>query len=209
MADGKTNVWVIDDDDGMRKSLRLMLADAGHEVRVAAAPHEFFEAYKPSRAECLILDLNLPEMNGLQLIAELRSQGIHIPVIMLTGYGSVPQAVRAMKLGVVDFLEKPAERDLLLQRVRQALQQSTQTQAQLGELYGIQQRIALLTPRERELLDMIVSGKSNKQIAAELYISEKTVANHRARLMEKMEALNAADLARMVVAARDYRQVAG
>lgn len=201
MADGRPHVWVIDDDEAMRRSLRFMLDHAGLDVRTAASAEEFFDTWEPSRAGCLVVDLQLPEATGLQLVERLREMGAQVPVVILSGHGTIPSAVEAMRLGAIDFLEKPVSRDVLLDRVRRGIAVAAEQQRRWNEAALVRDRVASLTGRERDLLDLIVRGRSNKQIAAELHIAEKTVANHRARLMEKMQALNAADLVRMVVEA--------
>jgi FixJ family two-component response regulator len=201
MAAARPLIWVVDDDDAMRRSLRFMLDHAGYDVKTAESAEAFFEAWKPGALACLIVDLQLPRANGLELVEQLRATGAQTPVIMLSGHGTIPSAVEAMRLGALDFMEKPVARDRMLERVRQCVAQAEQKQQEWNELAKVRERLATLTPRERELLDLIVAGRSNKQIAGDLHIAEKTVANHRARLMEKMGALNAADLARMVVAA--------
>lgn len=198
-------VWVVDDDEAMRQSLRYLLYDAGLVVRTAASAEAFLDEYEPAQHECVVLDLRLPEIDGLELIRRMRQRNMEIPVVMLSGYGTVRSAVSAMHLGVVDFLEKPVGREILLDRINQALRDAAEARRRAREASTIQDRLATLTQRERELLDRIITGLGNKQIARELHIAEKTVANHRARLMDKMNAVNAADLVRMVMKSREER----
>jgi two-component system, LuxR family, response regulator FixJ len=203
MEAARPTIWIVDDDPAMRKSLRFLFAEAGYASQSCESPRAFLDEFKPDAPGCLILDLQMTDSNGLELARELRRQGVEIPIIVLSGHATVRHAVEAMRLGAVDVLEKPAPRDLLLQRVAEALERDAEQRRRGGEAAAARVRLRTLTPRERELLDLIVAGRSNKQIGAELHIAEKTVANHRARLMEKMRAVNAADLVRMVLAARE------
>ncbi len=200
-SQGVETVWIVDDDEGMRRSLRLMFIQAGFRVRAYPGATEFLDEFERGVADCLILDLDMPEVDGLTLAKRLRDQGADLPIIMLSGHGTIRSAVRAMQLGAMDFLEKPADPEALIRRVADTLRRDAADRERRQEAEQVRRRLDLLTPRERELLELIVEGLANKQIALRLNIAEKTVANHRARLMEKMGAVNAADLARMVVEA--------
>lgn len=201
MPEAPPVVWVIDDDDAMRKSLRFMLDDAGFTVHTMPTARSFLDAYRPAEHECVIADLRLPELDGLELVRELRARGMDVPVVMLSGHATVRSAVSAMHLGVVDFLEKPVGRGVLLGRVAEAVRLSGPTRQQSREAAAVRGKLATLSPRERELLGLVVEGHTSKQIARHVHLAEKTVANNRARLMEKMGAVNAADLVRMAVMA--------
>lgn len=201
MLDRPSVIWLVDDDDALRRSLAFTLESAGGKVRPFANPAEFLEAYEPHEAECLVLDLQMPGMNGLDVVRRLRAEGYVIPVIIITAHGDIPSTVAAMRLGALDFLEKPVDRQALIERVAEAMRLSEGQQHKRDAQAQIRARIDALSRRERELLELIIAGRSNKQIAMELHIAEKTVANHRARLMDKMQAGNAADLVRMVMEA--------
>jgi RNA polymerase sigma factor (sigma-70 family) len=194
-------VFVVDDDAGVRKSICMALEAAQLAVRPYASAEDFLADYKnglPTGAGgCLVLDLSMPGMSGLELLRHLRSQGMHLPVLIVSGTGTVPKAIEAMKLGVVDFLEKPADHRVVVQKVQEALAKDTMQRTSAAEIEAVRQRFAALTERERELLKLVINGRSNKQIAQDMGISIKTVANHRAHLMEKTGALNAADLTRI------------
>jgi FixJ family two-component response regulator len=197
---GEQTVFVVDDDEGVRRSLQLVLASVSLRARTFASAEEFERGYAgEEELGCVILDLRMPGMSGLELLARLRSRGAEVPVIILTGEGEVQTVVRSMKLGATDYLEKPADPAALVARVREALCMAgarRQGQAARG---AARLRLARLTARERELLDLVVNGFSNKQIAAKLGLSIKTVANHRAHLIAKMEAVNTADLVRVTM----------
>ena len=167
-------------------------------VRPFASAEEFLAEYKQGVSPgCLVLDLSMPGMSGLELLRHLRSQGVHLPVLIVSGTGTVPKAIEAMKLGVIDFMEKPADHRVVVQKVQEALAKDAMNRSSAAEIDSVRQRFAALTERERELLKLVINGRSNKQIAQDMGISIKTVANHRAHLMEKTGALNAADLTRI------------
>jgi two-component system response regulator FixJ len=199
MLDQSALVWLVDDDDALRRSLAFTLEQAGAKVRLFSSPVDFLDEYEPVEEECLVLDLQMPQMSGLELATELRRRGYVIPIVMISAHGDIPSTVQAMRLGAIDFLEKPLRREALLSRVKEAVARSAGQQQKRDEHAAIRQRLNGLSRRERELLELIVAGKANKQIAADLHIAEKTVANHRARLMDKTGATNAADLVRMVM----------
>jgi two-component system, LuxR family, response regulator FixJ len=195
----KPTVFVVDDDPGLRRSTAVLLdsADLAFEAFDSAAA--FLEEYRADRPGCLVLDLHMPGMSGIDLVERLRGEGSHLPILVVSGTGTIPLAVRGMKLGVLDFLVKPVEPDLLVSKIQTALELDARQRTNAAALDAIRRRLAALTPRERELLRLLVSGMANKTIAGELGISIKTVENHRASLMEKTGANNAADLVRMAM----------
>jgi two-component system response regulator FixJ len=194
-------VFVVDDDQAVRDSLCWLIEAAGLNVKAFNSAQEFLAVYDPQWAGCLVLDVRLPGMSGLELQRELVQRQITLPIIIITGHGDVSTAVRAMKAGAVDFIEKPFSDELLIQRVRDALEKDAQNRQVTADRNNIQQRIALLTPREKQVLELVVQGKLNKQIAADLHLSQKTVEAHRANLMSKMQATNVADLVKQAMGA--------
>lgn len=191
-------VFVIDDDKAVRHFLRGLIASVNLRVEAFTSAQEFLAAYRSSLPGCLLLDIRMPGMSGLELQQELSVRGIDLPVIVLTGHGNVQVAVHAMKAGAVDFIEKPFNNELLLDRVQQAVAKSVDTYENRIKRDEILNRRKLLTPRERQVLDLVVAGESNKGIARHLHISEKTVEIHRAHVMGKMQAKSLADLVKMV-----------
>jgi two-component system, LuxR family, response regulator FixJ len=192
-----TMVHIIDDDPGVRKSLRLVMESASLAATVYASGEEFLDAVDPKQPGCMVLDLRMPGISGIEVLQRLRAAHNEIPAIIISGHADVPAAVRSMKLGAIDLLQKPFEPRALLEAVHGAIKSSMELQQRRSEEANVRQQLERLTPRELELLKLVVAGKPNKLIAAELKISIKTVANHRANLMAKTGALNAADLARM------------
>ncbi len=190
-------VFVVDDDADVRKSLRWLLESVSLSVETFSTAHEFLEEFDPERPGCLVVDVRLPGLSGLELQERLAAAGATLPTIVITGHGDVPMAVRAMKGGAIDFLEKPFSDQLLLDRVQQAIRLDGEVRRQRRRQGEVAARMGLLTPREREVLERVVQGKSNKVMAAELDISTKTVEAVRARLMRKMQADSVADLVRM------------
>lgn len=196
-------VYVVDDDDAVREGLELVIAGAGLRVETYGAAEEFLERYPAHQPGCLVLDIEMPGISGLELQERLTAEGITLPIIILTGHGDVPGAVRALKKGAVDFLEKPFRSEALLGRIRQALERDAEIRRESERRASITERLARLTPREREILDMVVTGKPNKVIGIELGISERTVELHRSRIMKKMEARTLPDLMRLTLPARN------
>ncbi len=191
-------VFVVDDDQAVRRFLCGLIASVDLRVEAYASAREFLDAYEPGQPGCLLLDIRMPGMSGLELQKELAERAIDLPVIILTGHGDVQVAVHAMKAGAVDFIEKPFNNELLLDRIQKAVAEGVEadsTRARQDEIMG---RVELLTPRERQVLDMVVAGETNKGVARRLDISDKTVEIHRARVMEKMQAKSLADLVKMV-----------
>lgn len=192
-------VFVVDDDDAMRNSLEWLIETEGHRVETFGSAQAFLDAYYPGRSGCLLLDVRMPGMSGLELQEHLRQQQIRIPVVIITGHGDVPMAVKAMKAGALDFIEKPFDDDTLLATIQRALEIDASQRLQQAGRAEYATRLAQLTPREHEVMLMVTDGKSNKEIANELGVSAKTVEAHRARVMEKMEAHSLAELVRMVL----------
>jgi two-component system response regulator FixJ len=195
-------VYIVDDDQATRKSLRWLVETLGVPVQTFHCAVSFLDAYDASMPGCLVLDMMMPGMNGLELQRTLIERGIEIPVIVLTGYADVPTAVRALKNGAVEFLEKPFNDDVLLEQIRKALALDTRRRSERGSLEIVRERMARLTRRESEILELVVEGLSSKEIAGRLVVSFKTVEAHRAKVMRKMEAESVAQLVRMVVSAR-------
>lgn len=192
-------VFVVDDDAAVCDSLRFLIESVGLQVRTFSSADEFLAAYTPDQPGCLVLDIRMPGMSGLELQEQLAKRGYTLPVIIITAHGDVPSAVRAMHAGAVDFMSKPFNDQSLLDRVHQALAKDAQTRRDAAVRAAIAAKVALLTPREREVMDLVVSGMSNKGIAAQLQLSAKTVETHRARVMEKMEAGSVAELVHMAL----------
>jgi len=190
-------IHVVDDDPSMRTALLLLLGEVGFEVRGYSSTGEFLLQPLPDRPGCLLLDVRLPGPSGLELQAALQRQGIMLPIVFLTGHGNVDSSVRAMKAGAVDFLTKPVKRDILLDAVQRALARDATQRAAREEAERVQTRFASLTPRQREVFDLIVAGKLNKQIADELGIAERTVKREREQVMAKLDANSAVDLGRL------------
>lgn len=197
----KATVFVVDDDQAMRNSLKWLIESVGMNVEVFGSADEFIRSYYPGRAGCLLLDVRMPGMSGLELQEYFVEQQIRIPVIIITGHGDVPMAVRAMKVGAVDFIEKPFNDELLLDSIRNALMIDVEQRSVQAERSEIAARLAELTPREHQVMEMVTNGRANKEIALALGVSAKTVEAHRARVMEKMQASSLADLVKMAIAA--------
>jgi two-component system response regulator FixJ len=191
-------VFVVDDDRAVRDGLRQLLQAVGLRVQTYASAPDFLAAYQPDTPGCLVLDIRMPGMGGLDLQAQLVQEGVQLPIIFLTGHGDVPAAVRALKAGAMDFLQKPVNSQSLLDLVQQAIRRDAETRATFAEQAEITGRLQTLTAREREVLDMMVAGKANKVIAFELAISERTVEFHRGKIMKKMGTRSLAELVNMV-----------
>jgi FixJ family two-component response regulator len=192
-------VFVVDDDEGVRNSLRFLLKSIGLATRTLASAGEFLESYQPSQPGCLVLDVRMPGMSGLELQQQLNLRGAVIPVIFITGHGDIPMAVETMQQGAFDFLQKPFRDQDLIDRIQRALERDARCRAALDEHARIRARLDSLTPREREVLALMTRGKPNKIMAAELGVSQRTVEIHRARVMEKSRAASLAQLVRMVM----------
>lgn len=193
----KGTVFVVDDDEAMRNSLRWLIESAELQVETFDSAQAFLDGYYPGRSGCLLLDVRMPGMNGLELQSQLWSRDITLPVIVITGHGDVAMAVKAMKAGALDFIEKPFNDETLLDSIQRALMTDVELRESRATRAEIAARMAHLTRREHEVMEMVTAGKSNKEIAADLDVSSKTVEAHRARVMEKMEARSLAELVRM------------
>jgi len=193
---GEPVVYLLDDEPEMRKALTRLLRAQGLTVRSFASARELFAQAPPSGPACLVLDVAMPEMDGLQVQERLRERGIDLPIVFLTGRGDIPMSVRALKAGAEDFLTKPVDGADLLRAIRAALQRGADRRAKSDDLTALRERLALLTPREREVLGHVIAGKLNKQIAVALGTGEQNVKVHRGRLMRKLGLKSVADLVR-------------
>jgi FixJ family two-component response regulator len=198
-------VFIVDDDSTLRESLSWLLQSMRMPVRAFGSAREFLSTCDASQAGCVLLDVRMPEISGLQLQQMMGARGMRLPVIFITGHGDVAMAVRAMKAGACDFLEKPFNDQLLLERVQQCIALDADLRRKAAEHQRIAERAGSLTHRESEVLDGVLAGRSNKQIAADLGISVKTVEVHRAHVMEKMQAATVGQLAAQCVLAGLYR----
>ncbi len=195
----RPTIFIVDDDAAVRDALKLLLRSVGQAVETYSSAQEFLDAYSEDRPGCLVLDIRMPGMSGLELQQRLNEKHSILPIIFITGHGDVPMAVEAMQAGAVDFIQKPFRDQDLIDRINQALEKDSANRAALGERNDIRRRLETLTPREREVLDLVVHGKANKVIAGDLKLSQRTVEIHRARVMEKMQASSLAHLVRMVL----------
>lgn len=198
---GNQTIYVIDDDASVRRSLKRLLRSSGYQVEGFASGAEFLERQRAAGAGCVLLDVRMPGISGPELFERMSRGGESLPVIFLTGHGDVPTSVHAMKGGAVDFLLKPVDAESLLRAVEEAIRRHASALARVAEDSSIRTRLARLSPREREVLEHVTRGEPNKNIAAQLGISEKTVKVHRHRVMEKMEAGSLAELVRLADAA--------
>ena len=189
-------VFILDDEPGMLKALTRLLKAEGFTAHAFNSAKSFLESYQPDVLSCLVLDVAMPELNGLDLQQRLTHAGILLPIVFLTGHGDIPMSVQAIKAGAVDFLTKPVNDADLLRAVRAALQRAAEQHERTSEMAKLQERLASLTPREREVIEHVVAGQLNKQIAGDLGTGEHTIKVHRARVMEKMGVESLADLVR-------------
>ncbi|WP_295442442.1 response regulator transcription factor [uncultured Thiodictyon sp.] len=194
-------VYVVDDDQAMRTSLQWLIESTGMRVMTFESADAFLAGYYPGRAGCLLVDVRMPGMSGLELQAYLAREGYRLPVIIITGHGDVAMAVKAMKAGAMDFIEKPFHDEDLLRSINKALEQDQRQRLDRAARAQLLERLADLTPREHEVMGMVTDGKSNREIAAALGVTPKTVEAHRARVMEKMRADSLAELVRMALIA--------
>jgi FixJ family two-component response regulator len=190
-------VFIVDDDISVRESLELLIRDQKWKPEMFASAKEFLDRPRKPVPSCLVLDLSLPGLNGLELQKQLALEHSDMPIIFISGYGDVPKSVQAMKAGALEFLTKPIDDDALVSAIRNALQRSTQALEQSAEIHKLRERYESLTARERQVMALVVSGLLNKQVAFELSISEITVKAHRAQVMQKMQAESFAELVRM------------
>lgn len=192
-------VFVVDDDPAFCQSLRLLLHSAGLRVEDYASAEGFLDAARVEHPGCLLLDVRMPGWSGLELQAHLNAKAIRIPIIFITGHGDIPMAVRAVKAGAVDFIEKPFDDDMLLSRIHRALERDAKRRQRESVRSASRRRFARLTPREREVMESVATGRSNKQIAGELGISHRTVEIYRARVMDKLGVKSLYELIRVVM----------
>lgn len=195
-------VFIVDDNKGMRSSLRWLLESVGLDCETFASAEAFLEAGVGARSGCIVLDIRMPGMSGLELQERLASEGIRMPVIIVTAHGDVPTAVRAMKSGAVDFLEKPFSDQLLLERIHHCLRLDAEQRKKRGVAGEVVARMDSLTPRERQVLDLVVEGKTTKETARLLDISPKTVEIYRSKLLRKMDAASVVELVNLIHTAR-------
>ena len=195
--DAEAMVFVIDDDKSIREALHSLIRSVGLRVATFASAHEFLQSERPDVPACLILDVRMPGLSGLDLQRDLTEANIHIPIIFITGHGDIPMSVRAMKAGAVEFLTKPFRDQDLLDAIQQALDRDRRARSQQADSADLRNRFHSLTPRETEVFELVVKGLLNKQIALQLGTSEITIKLHRRQVMEKMQADSLADLVRM------------
>ena len=196
MTEKKAVVYVVDDDPSVRKALERLLRSADYDAKTFASAPEFLDFTCPDTPGCLILDIKMPRLSGLELQDRLSEKGISLPIIFITGHGTVPASVRAFKAGAMDFLQKPFKERELLDAVSRAIEKHRRLRREQKEIKALHARLETLTPREREVFSLVASGLLNKQVAFELGITEKTIKVHRARVMQKMGARSLADLVR-------------
>jgi FixJ family two-component response regulator len=201
MAFGEATVFIVDDDDAVRDSLGLLMKSVGLKARVFDSAESFLENYKPADTGCLVLDIRMPGMSGIELQRELSNRKWDLPIIFITAHGDIPMAVEAVRNGALDFVQKPFDDKELVGKIEKALSESQQRQEDDLERAEIRRRASTLTAREQEVMSQVVQGKANKVIAGDLGVSQRTVEIHRARVMEKMQAGSLAHLVRMVLIA--------
>lgn len=197
-------VFIVDDDLAVREALQLLLESVGLESLAFSSAKAFLDQFDPSRPGCILLDVRMPHMSGLDLQAKLAQEPLHPPIIIITGHGDVPMAVRAVQAGAVDFIEKPFNNQLLLDSTYRAIEQDASQRGEALRKADILSRYESLTPREREVLERVAAGKLNKVIANEMNISQSTVEAHRSKVMEKMQAKSLSELMRMIIFLESY-----
>ncbi|HEY7317776.1 MAG TPA: response regulator transcription factor [Candidatus Binatia bacterium] len=199
-------VFLVDDDPSVRRALARLIKSAGYQVQTFVSAREFLDRMPETEPACLVLDVRLPGLSGIDLQLELQRRNLILPVIFITGHGDIPMTVKAMKAGAVDFLPKPVRDTDLLRAIEQALARALHDHAQWDQAKSIQRRVEKLTPREREVMHWVVRGWLNKQIASELGIGEKTIKVHRARVMQKLEVDSVAELVRLAERAETHKR---
>ncbi len=205
-AESDAIVYIVDDDAAVRDSIRALVGLLGFDVGTFASAEEFLSSYDPMRPGCLVLDMKMPGMNGLELQERLAAQAAEIPVIVVTGHADVPMSSRSFRLGAWDFIEKPFDGRELLERITSAVATSRQTRRKEAEVAAIRKRLAVLTRRERQVMDLVLQGLPNKAIAQELGIAQRTVEEHRSHVMKKTRASSLPELTRMVLRAEPQGQ---
>ncbi|WP_303289071.1 response regulator FixJ [Marinobacter sp. SS5-14b] len=203
MTDIQQTVYVVEDDEAVRDSLELLLKSDSKPVKTYENAGAFLREYSDKMAGCIVLDIRMPGMDGMELQKKLNEKHSILPIIFVTGHGDVPMAVDAMKEGAVDFIQKPYREEALLEKIEAALEQDKEQRKSLDEKQEIIRRVKSLTPREREIMDRMIAGQANKVIAIELEISQRTVEIHRSRVMHKMGTHSLAHLVRMVLSVKD------
>ncbi|WP_341581547.1 response regulator FixJ [Marinobacter metalliresistant] len=203
MTDTQQTVYVVEDDEAVRDSLELLLKSDGKPVRPYESATAFLKDYSDKMTGCIVLDIRMPGMDGMELQKKLNEKHSILPIIFVTGHGDVPMAVDAMKEGAVDFIQKPYREEALLEKIEAALKQDLEQRKSLDEKQEIIRRIKSLTPREHEIMDRMIAGQANKVIAIELEISQRTVEIHRSRVMHKMGTHSLAHLVRMALSVKD------
>jgi len=203
MTDIQQTVYVVEDDEAVRDSLELLLKSDGKPVHTFESATDFLKDYSDKMAGCIVLDIRMPGMDGMELQKKLNDKHSILPIIFVTGHGDVPMAVDAMKEGAVDFIQKPYREEALLEKIEAALAQDLEQRKTLDEKQEIIRRVKSLTPREHEIMDRMIAGQANKVIAIELEISQRTVEIHRSRVMHKMGTHSLAHLVRMVLSVKD------
>lgn len=198
----EATIYVVDDDPAVRHSVTRLLESVGRRVVSFASAPEFLDQYDPDQLACLVLDLRLPGVSGLELQRTLRERSVNMPVVFLTGFGDVPMAVQAMRAGAIDVIEKPFRHQALLNRVQEAVAAACEQDRERTRQADIRERFSVLTPREREVMDLVVDGKANKGIAVALDVSVKTVEFHRTNVMKKLGVDGVARLVRLVLSSR-------
>jgi two-component system, LuxR family, response regulator FixJ len=196
MKKAEQTVFIVDDDQEVRKSLKWLIESAGLKVRTFTCAQTFLDAYKPGLRGCVLLDVRMPGISGLELLEKLREMRAAIPVLIITGHADVPMAVRALKAGATEFIEKPLNDQLLLDRIRSALESEPRSDDEARLRAEVAARLAQLTTRERQVMELVVAGRVNREIAAELGLNQKTIEAHRSSLMEKLKADSLADVVR-------------
>ncbi|MDK9559071.1 response regulator FixJ [Marinobacter sp. M216] len=203
MTDIQQTVYVVEDDEAVRDSLELLLKSDSKPVKTFESATAFLKDYSEKMAGCIVLDIRMPGMDGMELQKKLNEKHSILPIIFVTGHGDVPMAVDAMKEGAVDFIQKPYREEALLEKIEAALEQDLEQRKTLDEKQEIIRRVKSLTPREHEIMDRMIAGQANKVIAIELEISQRTVEIHRSRVMHKMGTHSLAHLVRMVLSVKD------
>ncbi|MEO1007809.1 MAG: response regulator transcription factor [Planctomycetota bacterium] len=193
-------VFIVDDDPSMRDSLRWLVESVGLHVETFPNADDFLDQFESETPGCLVLDVRMPGSSGMELLDSLKARGVELPVIMITGHGDVPMAVQALKRGAIDFLEKPFRDQELLEQITRGIELDAERRESVQGVSGIQERLESLTPREREVMELVVAGYANKQVAAKLGLSEKTIEVHRSRVMSKMKAQTLPCLVKMAIA---------
>jgi FixJ family two-component response regulator len=206
MTSADATVFVVDDDTSVRTALKRLIQSLGFKVETFDSAQAFLENGPPDGPACLVLDVRMPGMSGIELQQQLTKAGRGMPIIFITGHGNIPMSVQAMKAGAVDFIEKPFEDQNLIDAINIAIKKNKKFRTEHAEIKDLQRRVDSLTPREHEVFILVVSGMLNKQIAFDLSLSEKTVKVHRARVMDKMKAKSLADLVRMAERARQFER---